>query len=60
MKRQYLGKLIFSATGLRKMANYLQRETKTKGDVKVKTYICINPPDKEGKIIKVKTIGIEL
>jgi len=34
-----LGKLIISATGLRKMANALQKKHKTKGDVLVNAYV---------------------
>lgn len=38
-KRKYLGKLTVSATGLRRMANYLQKKAKTKNNVSVKCYI---------------------
>lgn len=33
MLKKKLGKLVLSATGLRKMANYLQKQYKTKGDI---------------------------
>ena len=49
-----LGKVIISATGLRLIANALQKEKKTKGDVLVKCYI--EKYYKEGKIKR--TIGI--
>jgi len=57
-KQKYLGKLIFSATGLRKMANALQKKNKTKGDVKVKCYIEKFKYKYDGEIYK--TIGIDI
>ena len=39
MKFKKLGKLIVSATGLRKMANALQKNHKTKGDVLTDCYL---------------------
>ena len=36
---EFIGNIIFSAIGLRRMANALQKNHKTKGDVTVKTYI---------------------
>ena len=56
IKHKKLGKLIFSATGLRKMANALQKKHKTKGDVLVNCYT-----EKWKKNNKTKyTIGIEI
>ena len=51
-----LGKFITSATGLRRMANYLQKYSKTKGDVLVNHYIHKWKVD--GKIKY--TLGIEI
>lgn len=53
MKKKYLGKLIISATGLRKMANHLQKEKKSKGDIEVKGFVCQYSKNN-------KTFGIEL
>lgn len=39
IKHKSLGKLVISASGLRKMANALQKNHKTKGDVLVNTYV---------------------
>jgi hypothetical protein len=36
-----LGRLVLSATGLRRMANYLQKQYKTKGDVSIKCGIAV-------------------
>lgn len=47
MKSKNLGKVITSATGLRRMANALQRRYKTKGDVEVEAYISYYPDDKK-------------
>ena len=37
--KDFVGNLILSATGLRRMANALQKHNKTKDDVTVKVYI---------------------
>lgn len=51
-----LGKLVVSATGLRRMASALQKRYKTKGDVELKHFItCWKVKSK----IK-RTLGIEL
>ena len=39
MKQKKIGKLIISATGLRSMADALEKKYKTKGDVKVDTFV---------------------
>lgn len=61
MKNKKLGKLILSATGLRKMANYLQKQYKTKGDVLIdceKVYIdrgyTFGYESKSGEVVKNK------
>lgn len=55
-KDEYLGKLIVSATGLRKMANALQKKNGTKGDVLTE---CFVEKWKENGKIK-RTIGIKV
>ena len=53
MRKKYLGKLLISPTGLRKMANWLQKKRKTKGDIKVKGFVC--------EYTKInRTFGVEL
>lgn len=39
MKNKKIGKLIMLATGLRSMADALEKKYKTKGDVKVNTFV---------------------
>jgi len=58
-KNKKLGKLVLSATGLRKMANYLQKQYKTKGDIQLECEIIyydklktFGYDTKTGKIIK--------
>lgn len=58
MEKKYLGMLTISPTGLRKMANWLQKKTYNKGDSLVKGFIC--NPSRKGKKMKCKTFGIEL
>ncbi len=50
MTKRKIGKLIISASGLRRMADALEKKHKTSGDIKVDTFIEIRD-DK-------KTIGI--
>lgn len=53
MRKTYLGLLVISPTGLRRMANWLQRKKNRKGDIKVKGFVC--------EYTKVnRTFGIEL
>lgn len=52
INRKKLGKLIISPTGLRRMANAIQKKYKTKDDVKIDTFMCQYP--------ELKTIGIVL
>lgn len=52
-KRKSIGTLTISPTGLRRMANGIQKRYKTKGDVKLKHFVCSY---KDG----LKTLGINL
>lgn len=52
MKTKQLGKIVTSATGLRKMANILQKKYKIKGNVEVEAYLSYYTKSKK------KTIGI--
>lgn len=52
INQKNLGNLTISATGLRRIANAIQKQYKTNGDVKLKIFICTYP--------KLKTIGIIL
>jgi hypothetical protein len=54
IREKPLGKLIMSATGLRKIANYLQKKCKTKGDIVCECYV---EKWKDKKEIK-RTIGV--
>lgn len=56
IKHKKLGKLIFSASGLRKMANALQKKHKTKGDVETDCYVEKWKEDSKTKY----TIGIQI
>lgn len=55
-KAQNLGKLTISATGLRRMANGLQKNKKTKGNVLTECYV--EKWTEDGKIHK--TLGIKI
>jgi len=52
IKKDNLGKMTVSATGLRRIANAIQKKFKTKGDVKLNSFVCYYS--------KLKTLGIDL
>ena len=56
MNRKNIGKIVASATGLRRMANALQKKYKTKRNVEVDCYVTSYKKDGKRK----KTIGIKI
>lgn len=50
--KKKLGKLTISPTGLRRMANAIQKKHKTKDDVKLEGFVVSYP--------KLKTIGLDI